>query len=63
MLCDLHTGQHACARTTYVSCLRGERDLRNLHTGHGSDASGWPLNFLSIFKISFKNKTHVFMGY
>jgi len=26
-LCDLHTGQHACALTTYVSCLRGERDL------------------------------------
>ena len=34
-LCDLHTGQNACARTTYVSSIRGECDLRN---GHGSDA-------------------------
>ena len=44
MLVDLHTGQHACALTTYVSCLRGERDLCvmcvflcNLDSGHGSD--------------------------
>ena len=29
---------YACARTTYVSSLRGERDLCDPHTGHGSDA-------------------------
>ena len=38
VLCDLHTGQHASARTTYVSSLRGERDRCDIHTGHGSDA-------------------------
>ena len=37
VLCDLRTEQHASARTTYLSCLRGERDLCNLDTGYGSD--------------------------
>ena len=36
VVCDLHTGQHACARTTYVSFLRGEHDLCNLRNAHGS---------------------------
>ena len=35
---DLHTGQHACTRTAYVISIRGERDLCDLHTGHGNDA-------------------------
>jgi len=34
----LHTTQqHASARPTYASCLRGERDMCNLHIEHGSD--------------------------
>ena len=37
MLCDLHTGQHAYAHTTYVSSLRGERDLFDLHARHASE--------------------------
>ena len=35
VVCDLPTEQHACARTTYVSCLRGEHDYVDLHSGHG----------------------------
>ena len=38
VVCDVHTGQHACVRTTYVSSLRGERELCDLHNGQGSDA-------------------------
>ena len=28
---------HACARTTYVSSIRGKRVLYDLHTGHTWD--------------------------
>ena len=36
VLYNLDTGQH---NTIYVCSLRGERDLCDLHSGHGSDAS------------------------
>ena len=29
---------HSCECTTYVSSIREEPDLYDLHTGHGSDA-------------------------
>ena len=50
---DLHSGQHTCVHTTCVSSLRGERDLCNLHTGHGSDALTTILYWRKKFYVTY----------
>ena len=45
ILCNLRTGQHACARTTYVSCLRRERGL---------DSETWILDMVETCELQFR---------
>ena len=76
VLRDLHTGQHACTRTTYVSSMFAHGSWRHFNGSYGLFvvrqktarlcfvplSPGSPLDLLTIFKSSLKNKTHVFMG-